>query len=342
MKYLWLRNGFSLCLLTSLAITSQAQEIISVDEVAAETELLDGATKRENSKSTIPYETGHQNSLPREERWSDFLPLLGAAAREEGYVLPHPFGISLGYMYQSQPFDVHSIAFSIDDSPSITFGDFLKMENLKVVDENMTLRFDTWVLPFLNFYGILGQSKGQARGDLVTSDFEIPPLCDISTICDSIPPALVPPKWDQPTPIASTSTPIVLNYSGLTLGGGVTVAGGYKDFFGMIDYNHTETDLDVANEDAVAKVLSTRIGWNGRLGGWHGSLWVGAMQQNIRQVLDIQVPGLPLVVEIDQETASPINYLVGGRWNITEEFELLIEGGMGARKQVLSSLSYRF
>jgi len=337
MKYAWLKNGMSLCLLTSLAITSQAQEEALVP---VEVEVLDGATKRENPHSTIPYETGQQAGPLREERWSDFLPILGAEARAEGYVLPHPFGISLGYMYQTQPFDVHSIAFSIDGSPAIQFGDFLTMENLKVVDENVTLRFDTWVLPFLNFYGILGQSIGQARGDLVTKAFEIPSLCDITSICDDRP--TVPPKWQQPTPVPSTSNSIVLDYSGLTLGGGVTVAGGYKDFFGMLDYNYTETDLDVASEDAVAKVLSTRIGWNGRLGGWSGSLWVGAMQQNIRQMLDIQVPGLPFVVEVEQETASPINYLVGGRWNITEEVELLLEGGMGERQQVFSSLSYRF
>ena len=339
MKHAWLKNGISACLLTSLTIISQAQEAVLI---ADEVEVLSGAAKRENPTTTIPYAAGQQEGLAREKRWSDFLPLLGAEARAQGYELPHPFGISLGYMYQTQPFDVHSIAFSIDDSPPVQFGDFLTMQNLKVVDESITLRFDTWILPFLNFYGILGQSIGQARGDLVTAAIEIPPLCDITSICDSFRPSLIPPKWQQPTPVPTTSTPIVLNYSGLTLGGGITLAGGYKDFFGVLDYNYTETDLDVASEDAIAKVLSTRIGWNGRIGEWSGSLWIGAMQQNIRQMLDIQVPGLPFVVEVEQETASPVNYLMGGRWNITEEIELLLEGGVGERQQVFSSLSYRF
>lgn len=321
-------GGFFCC----FATVSQAKDINS----------LDSATQRENPNTTIPYETGHEKGLKRKERWSDFLPLLGAEARAKGYVLPNPFGISLGYMHQTQPFDVNSIAFSIDGSPGLQLGDFLKMEDLDVVDSSMSLRFDTWILPFLNAYGILGQSKGQARGDLTTAAFEIPPLCDISKICDAIFPPLIPPKWKQPTPVPETNTAITLNYSGLTLGGGITIAGGYKDFFGMLDYNYTETDLDVSSEDAVAKVISTRIGWNGRLGAWSGSLWVGAMQQNIRQLLDIQVPSLPFLVEVEQETASPLNYLVGGRWNITEDVEWLLEGGVGGRKQIFSSVSYRF
>ena len=128
------------------------------------------------------------------------------------------------------------------------------------------------------------------------------------------------------------------------LGWGTTVAGGYKDFFGMIDYNRTTADLDISITDAKATVISSRIGWNGKLGGFTGVLWVGAMYQDIAQVLDLQldIGDDILNVSIDQSTQVPWNYLIGGQWDVNRSFSVLAEFGFGKRKSQMLNLTYRF
>lgn len=283
-----------------------------------------GATSRENPSSRIPYESGKEAPSVCEDRWSNFLPLLGQAACELGYVLPRPFGISLGYMHQEQPFDVGDVFIN---------GVDVKGPNIAVVDEVMneegtvTLRFDAWILPFWNVYGILGKTEGDADGPLkVDLNPIFPGLCAL------------------PGNNCQVETTFAINYEADILGFGTTVAGGYKDFFGMIDANHTRADLDISTTDAEATVVSARIGWNGKLGGFTGVLWVGAMYQDIEQFLDLPIDiGKDLLtVSIEQSTQESTNYLVGGQWDISRSWYLLAELGFGERKSQMLNLTYRF
>jgi len=133
-------------------------------------------------------------------------------------------------------------------------------------------------------------------------------------------------------------------YKADVIGYGTTIAGGYKDFFGMVDYNRTRADLDISLTDARATVISSRIGWNGKLGGFTGVLWVGAMYQDIAQTLDLplDIGNSVLNVSIDQSTQVPWNYLVGGQWDINRSLSLLAELGFGRRRSQMINLTYRF
>ena len=104
------------------------------------------------------------------------------------------------------------------------------------------------------------------------------------------------------------------------------------------------SDLDISITDAEATVISARVGWNGKLGGFTGVLWVGAMYQDIAQVLDLplDVGDDILLVSIDQETQEPLNYVVGGQWDINRSFSVLAELGFGERKSEMLNLTYRF
>lgn len=106
---------------------------------------IDAASSRENPTSSIPYESGRP-SAKREPRWSDFLPILGKEAREAGYVLPRPFGVSIGFMHQEQPFDVNSIALNDVDfsSPGV-----IQLSEVDNIETTRIARFDVWLLPFL-------------------------------------------------------------------------------------------------------------------------------------------------------------------------------------------------
>jgi len=96
--------------------------------------------------------------------------------------------------------------------------------------------------------------------------------------------------------------------------------------------------------DAKAKVISSRIGWNGKLGWFTGVLWVGVMYQDISQTLDLPVDigEDALIVTIDQSTQEAYNYLIGGQWDINRSFSILAEFGFGKRKSQMLNLTYRF
>ena len=139
-------------------------------------------------------------------------------------------------------------------------------------------------------------------------------------------------------------TSFVLDYKADVKGYGTTIAGGYKDFFGMIDMNRTTADLDISLTDAKATVISSRIGWNGQVGGFTGVLWVGVMYQDISQTLDLpaDIGNEDLLVTIDQSTQEAYNYLIGGQWDINRSFSLLAEIGLGKRQSQMLNLTYRF
>lgn len=285
---------------------------------------MDGPTSRENPDSRVPYESGRVGEPTCENRWSDFLPILGKEACELGYVLPRPFGISAGYMHQDQPFDVGGIFVN---------GIDVKTPGVAVVDEvqneegTYNFRADVWILPFWNVYGILARTDGTAIGPLMINlEPVFPNLCRL------------------PGNDCQVDTQFKIDYKADVRGYGTTIAGGYKDFFGMIDYNRTTADLDISLTDAKATVISSRIGWNGKIGNFAGVLWVGVMYQDISQTLDLplDIGDDTLLVSIEQSTQEAYNYVIGGNWDINRSFSVLAELGFGKRKSQMLSLTYRF
>jgi hypothetical protein len=299
-------------------LPAQAQEA-NKPKTAAEK-----ATERENPVSPIPYETGDKKQSTCEDRWSDFLPIWGKEACERGYVLPRPFGISLNYMHQDQAFDVGDIFINGVDAKTTGVAVVNEVQNNS---STYTLRFDAWIMPFWNIYGILSRTHGETTGPLM---LDVEPLFPL--LCA------------RPGNDCSTNVDLVVKTEGDVTGYGTTVAGGYKDFFGMIDYNRTRADIDIFSNDAISKVTSARIGWNGQLGGFTGVLWVGAMHQDIANTLEVPVDigEDVLEVELDQSVQNPVNFLFGGQWDINRSFSILAEFGIGKRQSQMINLNLRF
>ena len=76
------------------------------------------------------------------------MPFLGKEAREQGYVLPNPFGISIIALHQQQPFDVESIGIVINGKQFQQINAAFEVSNLEIEDSTFTLRADVWRLPF--------------------------------------------------------------------------------------------------------------------------------------------------------------------------------------------------
>jgi len=310
---------------------------------------------RQNPASSVGYELVIPEALPPRDRWSDFLPILGKEAREAGYLLPLPFGISVVGLTQEQPFSVSKIGLEIDEQQSDIINDFIDntitAKNLKVSDTTYNLRLDAWILPFWNVYGIIGKTKGKAELELDV-DLELPTLLLAATgigsgfndkRCNSI---NLP--YQGPAPggclVSVQDIQTTLHFNGTVLGYGTTVAGGYGDFFGMFDVNYTEADINIAIEKTQQTVYSTRLGWNGSIGVYQGQIWVGAMKQDIEQQIAVPLVENKVTVLIDQHTSSPVNYLIGAQWNITEEWAVIAETNFAFsdRQQFMMQVGYRF
>jgi hypothetical protein len=73
-------------------------------------------------------------------------------------------------------------------------------------------------------------------------------------------------------------------------------------------------------------------------------LWVGGMYQDIEQVLELQldIGDSDAEVVIEQSTQAPLNFIIGGQWDINRSFSLLAELGFGQRQSQMLNATYRF
>ena len=351
----------SLVALCVLGLHANASNDNATQEIESASEVTGAVKEREATYTRTTYESVAPNDIPeRKERWSDFLPIWGQEAREKGYVLPLPFGISLVGLTQQQPFTVSSIGLDFNgkqsDEVNQLVNNSITATDLEVSDTTFNVRLDTWVLPFWNVYVLAGKTEGTVNlnlnvdtsvstvalaaggigGNLLTSG---PDRCTNLGLNYN---GTEPPKGGSCV-FHKDSIPTKLNFNGSVLGYGTTIAGGYGDFFGMFDVNYSEADINIAKENSEQTVYSARLGWNGEVDIWSGQIWIGAMKQDIRQTLNIIVPGSEVSVVVEQYASSPINYLIGGQWNFSEEWSLLVESnvGFGDRQQLMLQLGYR-
>lgn len=280
--------------------------------------------EQENRQTTVPYESPRKkekiekDQVEIEERWSDFLPIWGKELREMGYEIPLPFGVSVSAITIDQSLAAENLKLDINNTT-------YPLQNISITDmeaesTNLSLRFDVWLLPFLNLYGLIGETDGKFSGTV-----SVPRI-----------PGVIP---------VPVSKPFEIDYDGPSVGVGTTIAGGYENFFGVLDINYAETELDFVLDDSEALTTSVRLGWNGKIRKWNGGFWVGAMHQDTDQTWRIPLVenGVTIIAEVDTEADEKMNYLLGWRWNIIQEVEVMMEyGGFADRKQLLGSASYRF
>ena len=262
------------------------------------------------------------------------LPIWGEKVRAMGYDLPLPFGAGVNLVYMEQGIDIRNLKIGFGSAnrkvERVTFSDS------SVRDAAVTARLDFWLLPFANIYGIVGYIDGEAELDV------------------NLPGITINVPGMGPVPVVDPNTLSVdIDYSGATYGGGITLAGGYKNFFGSVDANYTHTDIDVVDGDIKTLTISPRLGVlvdpdviSGNL-----AFWIGAMYMDYKQTVTDTVnlreidPGLPSVhldFEIDIKNEAPWNFLMGGQWEITKRWQMMVEGGVGNRRQIIFGTVYRF
>jgi len=257
------------------------------------------------------------------------LPFLAETAVEHGFEIPEPLGISGSYYTEKQNFEITDLKIGLGDDALLGIDKLIVAGDARTRQTIWNSHFDCWLLPFLNVYGILGYMDGGAK-------IKLGPLGV--------------PVYD-----------FKLNYEGPVLGVGSTLAGGFRPFkdrstilFGQADLSHTTAFLDFdklglsLNEGVNALVLSLRVGMRDRirtklpLGEMHFALWGGTMCQAVQRVLPGHLEMLGLALSVDKKACSPCNPIVGGRLEIGQNLDVMIEAGFGDRQSLMLMATYRF
>ena len=249
--------------------------------------------------------TSQRDSLPS-RRWSSFLPLMGAEAAKRGIELPLPLGAGIVYYHLDRAIAVSDLRVGRNGAPPVSVSDFAQLSSTSNVD-NLNLKFDAWILPFVNVYLIAGYLWNTSETRI---DVSLPPLV----------PGGVERQRQMTVPTSIT---------GSVGGVGLTLAGGYGSYFMTFDANFAQADLGF-DDRFKAVVTSIRGGWNGRAGLRPLRVWANATDWNTFATATGTVPdpdGGSLSFQVDQGPAYRYTYGAGGQYGMARWFDVAVDLG---------------
>ncbi len=294
------------------------------------------------------------------KNYDQIFPIWGKKVVEKGFDLPYPYGANIIYFYMTQGIDMGNFGLSFGDNPlNHAWSDVIKFKDTKTVVNTVNARFDLWLFPFLNVYGLLGKgwSSTTVHPTIVLPDKEIP----------------FTSKVDQ---------------SGIYYGFGLTGAVGIKKNWLSLDMNWTWTDLELLDEPVPARITGIRYGRTIKFKKQRKmAIWIGAMHQKFQtetrgtiflkdalpgDVIDdiVDIPNQPgfgdlpqwqqdMILKVidgiqnkwemaainygmDKAPESPWNMLIGVNYEHTKHWHFRVEAGVIKRYSLLLNANYRF
>lgn len=252
------------------------------------------------------------NDGPPIEKHRSGLPFMADEALKRGYELPLPFGLGLILTgIDDREIDVSDVRIGFEDNAQ-SVSDFATLGSSSTVF-NSNLRFDTWILPFLNVYALAGYVHNESDTSIHVQV-----------------PGLLPGSDD----IVVDKT-IDTSLDGVVGGLGMTLAAGWKSLFIVADFNYSRADLGF-DDSFTARIGSIRAGWQGKANGRGLQVWLGAGNWDTAATakghLDLD-DGRRLVFEADQHPHTNwmyelgANYMLSKRWQLFADFASDFNGG---------------
>jgi hypothetical protein len=231
----------------------------------------------------------------------------------EGFDLPRPFGLGFDYFSMEQDYQIRSLQFNLPGVPPIP-PELVQVDN---DIDHRDLKFDVWVLPFLNVFAIYGHVNARTHVDLT----------NVPAAALGLPPLGVIP----------------VRYDGDVYGGGMTLAYGSERWFTSLTGTWTHSNLDGDFDSSVrSQSWQPRLGLlRGAWAGWIGGQYI-AVEEDHAGVIQLipALPPIPFSVSLEEENAW--NPVVGARYAFNDQFELAGEYGGGQRDTLLVNATWRF
>ncbi len=234
-----------------------------------------------------------------------------------GHELPPPIGLSVLYYTQNHDYDMDRLSAFPQVPPGVPAPDLAAgLDTSAIGVENdvdqIGLKADAWLLPFLNAFALVGQIDGTTEVAFGNS----------------------------PAALAFGTDRLKRDYDGTVYGGGATLAAGWDDYFVSMQGVWTKTDLD-AGTSVSTTVFRPIVGYRLRA----VTAWAGAMWQDTQEEHEgvFPIPALGLVrYDLTLNEKDPWNALTGVRYQLNEHWFAQAEVGFGSRTHIELELTYRF
>lgn len=230
----------------------------------------------------------------------------------EGTEFPSTFGVGINAVIIDQDYVIDSLSFS---APTLPPGTTVTGVNIDNKTDSMTLKFDAWVLPFLNLHVMYGDIHGRTDVGFQNNSLGLP------------------------------LSPLRIPLDGSTTGIGGTFVYGTDSWFTSVSATWNETDLDssaLGTSDISSLAVNPKFGINFT----GGNIWVGGLYLDI----DEQHTGtfsLPLVgptdYDITLKQSDSFSYTAGARINVHHDTWANLEFAFGGgREYALLNFEIRF
>jgi hypothetical protein len=247
------------------------------------------------------------------------LPLYAQEAIDAGAALPLPYGFSVLYNRIEDDTEIDNLRRASTSGP-----DSLGLKNINFGDSSSTtdvfdVRFDAWLLPFLNIYAVGGYLEGTSDTDVIlTTQF-------------------------SPREIVLETEE---SYYGTNIGVGMTLVYAWGQWVASLDMNYAKTELNLAHSDIESIMVAPRFGYMTEIGGTPSTFMVGATYMDIQQTLTVKepIPGTnqELTLLMDIEGKHPWNMVLTGSFELSRHWSVVTEVGFAQRESLLANLTYRF
>ncbi|OHX65936.1 hypothetical protein [Flammeovirga pacifica] len=153
-------------------------------------------------------------------------PIMGAKLRKMGFDLPFPNGIMINYAYSSQDLMVSNLNVGFSPDKLMNVDGLARFNSITPNVKAVSARYDFWLLPFLNVYGIGGYIKSETQVSL-----GLPFNADFTARSE-----------------------------GPTVGWGTVVAGGVGPLVVSFDYTQVYTFTGSTDKATKTNVFGARVG----------------------------------------------------------------------------------
>ncbi len=249
-----------------------------------------------------------------ELKWQTLFPIFGAGAEKRGHKLPYAIGVTPGFYYGRRNIKVDNAKVSL---AKLTIpADRLTNIKVKSREKNWSVRLDTWIFPFLSLYALGGYTRQYTDATIGVD------LLD---------------RIQNLRGARRKDFKVSVDLTGITYGGGITLVGGYKNFFTAFDSNYTisalKGDLVFGNRlspDVKAHICSVRLGWRKQICDSHLNIWLGETYWDTTNTIKGR-PDIPVLGKVGfslkESTQKPWSTHIGTHLEITKTFQFMVDMG---------------
>jgi hypothetical protein len=176
-------------------------------------------------KKTSPIHKAYTDSL-KKAPYPYRLPILGEKLRKMGFDLPLPNGLMVNYIISSQDITLTNLSVGLDPDNLTNVDGLARFESIKPLSNVINLRYDFWLLPFLDVYALGGFAKTATEVKLAL-------------------------------PFSANFT---AHGEGPMVGWGIAAGAGMGPLFLSTDYNMVWTFMPQLSAPALARAFDIRIG----------------------------------------------------------------------------------